>query len=289
LPRRAAAFLRYGIPLALTGLAGLLGFQFDRLVVTQRFSPETFAIYAVGAVELPVAVIIQQSVNSVLLPALAACWRDGDVPGLGRLWREAIRKTSLFVLPLFVIAYVLAGDLVRVAFGARYSGSVEIFRIYLLLIPLRVATYGLISMAIGRTTMNLVASLVLLGSNVVLALALVGPLGLKGPAIATVAATVLTVLYYLVRLRGILRLPIRRLFPWRTLGGNLAVAVAAGLPFALLLAAQVPPAARLAIAAPLYSVAYVAAMRAAGRIDDGDWWAARAAVARVAGRRIRRR
>src|SRR4051794_40767234 len=227
---RSRRFLGYGLPLALTGLAGLLGFQFDRLVISNRYSAEVFAIYAVGAVELPVATVVQQSINSVLLPELSRLHRDGDMAGIGALWREAIRKTALLLLPLFVLCMIVADDLVRVAFGARFSESAEIFRIYLLLLPLRVATYGLIPMAIGRTGINLTASFVVLGTNVVLALALVGPLGLKGPALATVIATFATALYYLVRLRAILGLTVRELFPFRMLALVLLVAAAAGVP-----------------------------------------------------------
>jgi O-antigen/teichoic acid export membrane protein len=271
LPRRARGFLAYGLPLALTALAGLLGFQFDRLVVAARFEPEVFAIYAVGAVELPVASIVAQSVNSVLLPRLAVLHRDGDLVGLGALWREAIRKTALILLPLFVVCMIVADDLVRVAFGARFDESAEIFRIYLLLMPLRVATYGLIPMAIGRTRVNLSASFVVLGANVVLALALVGPLGLKGPAIATVIATALTVGYYLLRLRGLLELPVSALFPWRVVASTLAVSALAAVPVLPLMALDVPPVVRLVLVSGSYLGLAVLALRVSRRITDDDW------------------
>jgi O-antigen/teichoic acid export membrane protein len=268
---RSTGFLAYGLPLALTGLAGLLGYQFDRLVVSTNFPPQVFAIYAVGAVEVPVSVVVQQSINSVLLPALAVRHRDGDIEGMGALWREAIRKTSLILLPLFVLCMVVADDLVRVAFGAKFSESAEIFRIYLLMMPLRVATYGLIPMAVGRTGINLSASAVVLVSNVALALALVGPLGIKGPAWATVIATLLTVVYYLVRLRAMLGLSIAALFPWRVLGQTLAVALAAGAAVLPLALADLPAAVTLVSVSLLYAAVAVAALRLTRRITDDDW------------------
>jgi O-antigen/teichoic acid export membrane protein len=271
LPGRIRRFLGYGLPLALTALAGLLGFQFDRLVVAAQFSPETFAIYAVGAVELPVASIVAQSVNSVLLPRLAVLHRDGDLASLAALWREAIRKTALILLPLFVVCMILADDLVRIAFGARFDESVAIFRIYLLLMPLRVATYGLIPMAIGRTRVNLSASFVVLGANVVLALALVGPLGLKGPAIATVVATALTVGYYLIRLRGLLELRVSALFPWRVVATTLLVAGLAAVPVLPLMALDIPRIVRLLVVSGLYLGLAVGALRLTRRITDDDW------------------
>jgi O-antigen/teichoic acid export membrane protein len=268
---RARRFLGYGLPLALVGVAGTLGYQFDRLVVTSNFSTDDFAIYAAGAVELPFVPIIQQSVNSVLLPELTRRYRDGDLRGVHELWREAIRKTSLILLPAFIFSLVLAGDIVAVLYGAQYERSTEVLRIYLLLLPIRVATYGLIPMAIGRPRINLAASIVYLASNALFALALVGPLGLVGPAVGTVLADIAIVSFYLLRLRALLGSPVRSLFPWRVIVKNLGVSAAAGaviVPFAVV---DLPAFVALLCAGPLYVAACALLMRQTGSITDVDW------------------
>ena len=205
----ALALLRYGFPLALTGLAGMFAFQFDRLVVSRNFTPALYAVYAIGAVELPLSVIVQQAVNVVLVPAMTRHYAAGDMPGLTALWKRAIRRTSLVLFPTFVFFMLTAPETVRILYGAAYHESAVVFRIYLCLVPLRVATYGIITQAIGKTRVNLYGSFVLLATNAILVLALVGPLGLSGPAVATVLATFATAGYYLIRLRGILDLNLR--------------------------------------------------------------------------------
>ena len=125
------------------------------------------------------------------------------------LWREALRKTTLVVAPMFTFLMVEAADLIHVVYGPRYSESSSIFRIYLLFLPLRIATWGLIPQAVGRTRINLTAGWIILPTNVIVAVGLVGPLGLKGPAFAAPAAALLATLYYLVRIRTILSTPIR--------------------------------------------------------------------------------
>jgi O-antigen/teichoic acid export membrane protein len=271
LPERVRQFVGYGLPLALTGLAGTLGYQFDRFVVAANFPPEMFAIYAVGAVEIPLAIVVQQSVNSVLLPELAALYRDGDTDGLAALWREAIRKVSIILLPFFILCMIFAEDIVYVAFGPRFSESTEILRIYLLLMPMRVATYGLIPMAIGRTRINLVAAVVVLFSNVVLALALVELVGLPGPAWATVIATALTVGYYLFRLRSLLSLPISALLPWKRLTLTLGVSALAAVPLIPLILIDSPPVLRLVVGGTAYVVLATLALRATRLVSAEDW------------------
>jgi O-antigen/teichoic acid export membrane protein len=267
---RSKALLKFGIPLALTGLAGMLAFQFDRLVVSRDFSAALFAIYSVGAVELPISVLVQQAVNSTLMPALTRHFLAGDVPGMAALWRRAVRRTSLVLLPTFVFFMLTAPAAVRLLFGASYTESTVMFRIYLFLVPLRVATYGLMTQAIGRTGINLTGSLMFLASNAVLVLLLVGPLGLPGPAVATVSATAGLAGYYLVRLRRVLGLSIRVLFPWRALAANLAVSVTAALPAALLVLLGVRGLVQLPIVGAIYPPCYLGLLLLTRRLDETE-------------------
>jgi O-antigen/teichoic acid export membrane protein len=267
LARGSLALLRYGFPLALTGLAGMFAFQFDRLVVSRDFSAAMYAVYALGAVELPITVVVQQAVNSVLVPAMVRHHAAGDIVGMTALWRRAIRRTSLVLLPMFVFFMLTAPETVRLLYGGSYHESAVVFRIYLLLVPLRVATYGIITQAIGRTRINLTASFVLLASNTVLVLALVGPLGLPGPAIATVVATFGMALYYLIRLRAVLRLTIRALFPTRVVLTNFALSATAGIPVAVLIAAGLHGVVQLLVAAVVYAPCYIALLLVARRLD----------------------
>src|SRR5215207_6770104 len=104
----AKRMLAYGVPLAATGLAATLGYQFDRIVVGVTFSPREFAVYALGAVEIPLGLLIAVAVGNVLVPRLTTLWRDGDRDGVIAVWREAMRKTGLVLLPLFAFAMVMS-------------------------------------------------------------------------------------------------------------------------------------------------------------------------------------
>ena len=207
------ALLRFGLPLAFGGLTARVGYQFDQIVVGANFAPPQFAIYALGAIELPVSLLMQQAVTNVLAPAMATRWKDGDVGGMVALWREALRKMTLVVAPMFAFLMVESADVIDVLYGSGYAESASIFRIYLLFLPLRIATWGLIPQAVGRTRINLIAGGIILPVNVIIALALVGPLGLKGPAFAAPGAALLATVYYLVTIRTLISTRIRVLLP----------------------------------------------------------------------------
>ena len=111
----------------------------------------------------------------------------------------------------------------------------------------------------------------MLGANAVLAIGLVGPLGMLGPAIATPLAMLVTVAYYLMRLRGVVSLRLGQLFPWRLVTVNLAISFACAAPLLALLELQIDPFMRLVAASVLYLPLYLAALRLTGRLTPTEW------------------
>ncbi len=263
--------LRFGLPIAFGGVTARVGYQFDQVVVGANFPPEVFAIYALGAIEVPLSLLMQQAVTNVLAPALTTRWKEGDVGGLIALWREALRKMTLIVAPMFTFLMVEATDLIHTLYGPGYSESATIFRIYLLFLPLRIGTWGLIPQAVGNTRINLIAGCLILPTNVIIALALVGPLGLKGPAFAAPAAALVATIYYLVSIRAIVSTRIRDLLPLRH--GVLCFAVSSVIALAIVPLQWIELASwvRLAVSFCVFTPCAVAALRQLHLISDDDW------------------
>ncbi|HEY8972984.1 MAG TPA: oligosaccharide flippase family protein, partial [Burkholderiaceae bacterium] len=79
--------LEYAVPLGLMSLVGLIGGYLDRGIVATRFSPSDYAIYSVGALEIPLDAIFQASVATVLRASMPALIRDGRHDEVIRLLR----------------------------------------------------------------------------------------------------------------------------------------------------------------------------------------------------------
>jgi O-antigen/teichoic acid export membrane protein len=268
---RGRQLLGYGLPLALTGAISMLGFQFDRLVVAHNFSPERFAIYAVGAIEIPIAVLIRQSMNSVLVPALSERHAAGDLPAMSELWRGSMRKAALVMLPLAALLLVMAPELMRVAFGERYEDSAGVFRIYLALIPLGLVSWGLLPMTAGRPGTNVGGAIAMLIVNGGLAIALVGPMGIYGPAVATPVSLFAMAVYFLFVIRRLLGFTLRDVIPARPLAGTAAVSALCALPLIALRELPVADVVQLAVAVPVFAVPCLLLLRRFRLIDDLDW------------------
>lgn len=216
---------RYSLPLGLSSIIGMLSIQLDKLVVSGFFTPAQYAVFSIGAMELPFISILNNSVNAILLPHISS-----EPAKMTEVYRAAVRKNALVIFPFAVLGLIFATPLITFLYTETYLGSVPFFRVYLLNLPLRVATYGIIFMALRKTRYIMMNSLVTLGLNLVLNLVLVRLIGMMGAVIATVIVTWLSVALYLYWMRHKLGLDLTELFPLKALLKTLLVAGISALP-----------------------------------------------------------
>jgi O-antigen/teichoic acid export membrane protein len=293
-PDRAALAeqFRYAVPFAASTHVGTLGRFLDRYVIGALFSPAVFAVYAVGAREVPVVPLIISSINIVLQQRFIELQQTGRAADMLATWQTAMRKQALLVIPLAVLLFLLADPFVTLLYSDRYHASVPVFRVYLALLVLRVATWGAVLNALGQTRTLLAGALLAFGTTAAVCLALVRPLGLLGPAVGAVVGPLAAAAFYLHRTGRVLGVPCRRVVPWAALGRVAAAAAAAALPVAPLAARLDDPVAALPLAAAYAGFfTMLAAATGALRAEDlsflrgwlglsgspgvGRWWPAR--------------
>jgi O-antigen/teichoic acid export membrane protein len=224
------AQLSYTIPLGLSLLIGVLSVQLDKLMISSFFSPEQFAVFSLGAMELPLIGILINSVNAILLPNMSA-----ENPNqMALIYNASVRKNAIFIFPLATVFFIFATEFMVFLYGNVYADAALYFRIYLLVLPLRVATYGIIFQALGRTRLVMIDSIIMLIMNAVLNFFLIKIYGMQGAAIATVIVSWLIVLVYLAQIRWQLGFKLLKLFPLWSLIKNLLAAILPAIAVVLL-------------------------------------------------------
>ncbi|MBD3236424.1 MAG: oligosaccharide flippase family protein [Candidatus Eisenbacteria bacterium] len=228
--------LWFALPMGAAAMVGLLSRQVDKLIVSANFPPERYAIYANGSYDIPLINVLTLSVTAVLVPALVRANAAGDTAEIRRLWHGAARRMAWLFFPAFCFLFVAARPLMVFLFSPAYAESAGPFRVLLFLLPLRILFHGGFLRALGRTRPIFYASAGSLLISIVLALLLVRvrPLGFLGPAMGSVAGAYGSVLVAIHVVSRHLGWRWRDYFPWRTLGGIMAVAIAAALPTAVL-------------------------------------------------------
>jgi len=219
----------YAVPLGLAGMIGSLAWNTDRFMVSLFFNPSTYAIYVIGAVEVPLVQVINTAVNNVLVPEFSVLYKGGNRDRILEIWHESIRKTSLIILPTFIFLMLFSEPLVTFFYTAKYLSSVPIFRIYLFMLPLRVTTYSLILQASGYTRDIMKGTIVYIAVNIILNYILIKLMGLPGPAVATIISTILLSVYFLIKVKILIKASWIEIFPWKKTAFISIVSIAVGL------------------------------------------------------------
>lgn len=231
--------LRYATPLGLSAALGALCRWLDKVIISSHFPPEAYAVFEVGAREIPFVPVLLGSVSTVLLSELNRIGgrgneaTDGDRATMLQLWQEATVRVATVLIPLSVFLFAFAGQIVPFVFSARLAGAVAPFRIYLLMLPLRIAAYGPMIMALGRPRAVLWGIVGDLSGNLILSLLLVRWIGLLGPAISTVIMTYGHVGFLLWMIRKTAGVRRWEVLPWRrlgTVGGATLIALGLAAP-----------------------------------------------------------
>ena len=139
-------------------------------VVASRFDPATFAIYAVGCLQIPLVDVMTTSSANVMMVKMAEDGFESRSPAALALWHDTTRRLALVIFPLAVFLLVMARDIIVVLFTSSYLASVPIFMLWTLTIVFSVPCVDAVLRAHAQTRF-------LFGLNV-LRLALV--LGLTG-------------------------------------------------------------------------------------------------------------
>ncbi len=126
---------KYAVPFGLTAVIWLAQNDIHNYFAGYKFSSAEFAIYAYGCFQLPLVVMLSDSVSSVLIPHMNTLQRSGDRDEMIRLTVRAMQKLALVFFPLYIFLMITAGTFITTLFTHQYDASVPIFMINLTMIP----------------------------------------------------------------------------------------------------------------------------------------------------------
>ena len=175
---------RYSLPLGAATILGQITLQLHGVIVSSICTPEEFAVYINGAIELPIVGIVTGSIATIILADMSSLCAKGDKPAALALFRKASVKSACFLFPATCFLLVVATPFISLLYSEQYEASATPFRIYLLILPIRIVVYGSALMALGLTKTILVRSIFDLFVNAILCWIFVRAIGYIGAPIA---------------------------------------------------------------------------------------------------------
>ena len=172
------------------GLVGLLSFsaQYVDGYLVEHYFHDDFAVFRYGAKELPLVLLLANSMSVVRSGDIAEAMTTGQMPAaLDQLKRSGLRLIHL-MFPLSILLLAISAPLYTGVFGEDFAGSFPVFDLYLLLVIPRLLFPQTILRGYLKTSILSVSAGVELVLNVALSLILMQEFGIAGIAGATVIA-----------------------------------------------------------------------------------------------------
>ena len=216
--------LKFSLPLGLASVVGRLSVELDKLVIGRFFSTEDIAIYTNAAREMPVT-IIASALTAVLMPRLVRLLRDKEYDDAVNIWGNSIEISFIIICFVSFGLIVFAPEVISLLYSEKYLPGVDVFRVYSLVLLLRVTYFGMILNSIGKTKFIFYSSILALIINVILNYIFYLIFGFIGPAYATFISILLVQMLQLFATAKSIDVKFTNIFPWAKLGKLLVINV----------------------------------------------------------------
>lgn len=248
------SMVRYSFPLGAATMLGQITLQLHAIIVSSMCTPEEFAVYINGAAEIPIVGIVTGSIATIILADMSSLCAQGDKSAALVLFRKAATKAACILFPTTCFLLVVATPFMSMLYSNQYAESALPFRVYLLILPIRIVVYGSALMALGLTKIILIRSIFDLFINAILCWLLVRALGYIGAPIALVLTLYLwTTPFNIIQLGHGFNVNWKCALPIRELTAILTLSIAA-LPLVYLgmYGVSLPAFAQVILSAALY-------------------------------------
>lgn len=125
------AQLSNALPFGIGSIAYIIQYDLHNYYVSHYFSPAEFAIYSVGCFQLPLLLVLFDSVDTVLLPEITRLEKDGAHQRIIQVWIGSMRMLAFVSFPICAFLFVMRHEFIVTLFTKAYAASTPIFAINL--------------------------------------------------------------------------------------------------------------------------------------------------------------
>jgi O-antigen/teichoic acid export membrane protein len=220
--------LSYAVPLGLATIVLLAFSQTDKYVITHFLGREFFAVYTVGAMQLPFVDILRNSVMNVVFPLMAEFQKKEQAENILDLWRRATVKLSVLFFPIFIFLEISARPFITILFTKEYEAATGVFMIYLLVFLRSTVDTTSVLMVFKQNPFMLKVNAAAFVAHVGLSVAMYKHFGVLGVPVTTVLMVWVQNGVFLWKSARLLRQSVLRVMPWGALGLRLLLAAVLG-------------------------------------------------------------
>lgn len=188
--------IKFGFPLFVATYIGILTLNIDKVIINKLGGIEAFAVYSIGALEIPIIALITKSITNISYPKIVSLVNNNNLDDAKILWIKDLMRVSYISYPIICLMMVFSKTIIVGIFGINYILAVPVFKSYCLILLWRNAVYGTLLSSQEKTYLITKYSFIALLINIILSFFLFKIFGIIGVIYSTfIAITVLHLLF----------------------------------------------------------------------------------------------
>ncbi len=209
--------LAYALPFAAAVLVETLQASLPQYAVSYLFDPATFAIFAVGCLQIPLVDFAASPTSDVMMVKMQERLAEGRKLAVLKIWHDTTWKLALLFFPLFAFCMVAAREIIVFLFTAKYAASAPIFMAWSTVILFTTFQVDGVMRVFAQTWFLLALNVMRLAIIAGLLKWSLSQFNLVGPVMVIVLATLVFKAAALARMKTLLQIRTAELLPWRSL------------------------------------------------------------------------
>lgn len=208
---------KYCAPLSIAGALGFFLEKVDMILLSSQLNTEHFAFYSMGCLLVPPLLILEMSVQKVLIPALSSSYHNDDKLSMIQHYRKAQSDIAYLMIPAVFGLIIFNRPIIEILFTSQYMESAEYLKIYALTYLAYIIPHDAIPRATGQTGWVLKMYMLLTPLSIVVVYFCAGQWGAKGALISSMVFFFMPKVPGLIFSSRITEYAIPKLIAWRSL------------------------------------------------------------------------
>ena len=222
--------LAYAIPFGGAVIINTICQRFDKIVSVSYLSEKEYAIYALAFFGIPGIMQIYDSIVQVNVTNMSKAFANENKAEVLSLYRDFVRQTLSFSLPLILVGVIFAPQFIEFAFSSRYAATVPYFRIYLLTFIIAMVGCGTILRAVGKTKLSFKAYLISGVIYMPICIVLIRYFGINGAIVSAVLGSCVPRILQMYYEKKWANIPMMSFLPWKDISKILMTALLSLIP-----------------------------------------------------------
>ncbi|MDO8909381.1 MAG: lipopolysaccharide biosynthesis protein [Pseudohongiella sp.] len=225
----------YALPFGLAGFIEVIQLNIHLYAVAYFFDVATFAIYAVGCLQVPLIDILMTSTSNVMMVNMRQKLVQQDYRAALEIWIDAVKKISMVLFPLVTLLILVAPALIVLLFGEAYRASVPVFIVWAASSVLVCLMTDGVLRVFAQNRFLILQNILKLAIIVLLIQSFLEGLHLIGAVLVTTMATMVIKIIAVARVRSLLNATWSEVLPWGSQAGTALICGLAALPCVLMI------------------------------------------------------